>query len=138
MSVAARLAAPPAEAVRVVVANVPPGRQIEQLTLIDATGARHPAKSLVPVSVAEGSTTARPVFGLSARGGSSSGFQPSLGIGWNIMRSGSDRTSRRIEAQVPIPDPAAYRATSQRWRVEVGFTEIDGEKRTLGFPIAGP
>ena len=78
MSVTAHLAPPPDEAVDVVLANVPPGRRIEQLTLIDAEGGRHQAASLVPVSVAEGSATNRPIFGIGASGGSSSGIKPQL------------------------------------------------------------
>ncbi len=138
MSVTARLSPPPAEAVDVVVANVPPGRRIEQLTLIDTQGIRHSAASLVPVSATEGGATTRPIFGIGASGGSSSGIKPRLTLGWNIARSGPSRTSRRVEARVPIPAPSAYLATSKRWRVEVSFTEIDGEIRTLGFPIASP
>jgi hypothetical protein len=138
MSVTARLVAPPAKAVDVVVANVPPGRRIEQLTLIDAQGGHNTAPSLVPVSVAEGGATTRPFIGIGISGGSSSRIRPSLSLGGNITRSGSDRISLRIEARVPIPDAAAYRATSKSWRVEVVFTEINGETRTLAFPVGGP
>ncbi len=138
MSVTARLAPPPAEAVDVTIANVPPGRRIGQLTLIDPEGGRHPAPSLVPVSVAEGGLTTRPLIGIGISGGSSSGIRPSLTLGGNITHTGSDRTSRRVEARVPIPNPTAYRAAARRWRVEVGFTEIGGKVRHLTFPTQTP
>ena len=134
MQVAPRLAQPPARAVEVLVANLPPGRRIEQVFLIEPGGARYAAPDLVPVRTTEGGLDAGPSVGVRVTGGSSSRIRPSLNLGWNITGGRPERNSRRVEARVPIPDPAAYRADAPRWRVEVGFTELDGRRRTLTFP----
>ncbi len=136
MKVTARPAA--AAAVQVLIADVPPGRRIERVALIDAQGMRHPADSLVPVSVTEGGARAGPSIGIGVTGGSSSGINPSLSLGWNVLGGGAERQSRRIEARVPLADPAAYRAAPGSWRVEIVFTEIDGARRTLTFPAQPP
>lgn len=136
MEVTTRLAAPPAQVVEVVVGHIPPGRRIERMTLIDPDGARYPARSLVPVTTTEGGLRSGPNVGVGVTGGSSSGINPSISLGWNITQGEAERTSRRVEAQVPIPDPAAYRANPARWRIEIEFVEIDGERRRLSFPAA--
>ena len=138
MQVAARLAAPPAQTVEVQVANLPPGRRIEQVVLIEPGGARYAAPDLVPVRATEGGLDSGPSVGVRVTGGSSSRIRPSLNLGWNITGGQPERDSRRIEARVPIPDPAAYRAEASNWRVELVFTELDGARRTLSFPIRQP
>ncbi len=135
MAVSARLAAPPAQAVEVEVGNIPPGRRVERVVLIDAEGTRHPAPTLVTLRTSEGGLTSGPRVGIGVSGGSSSGINPSISLGWNVTGDQTARSGQRIEARIPIPDPAAYRATAPRWRVEVGFTELDGEPRTLTFPV---
>jgi len=135
MAVSARLAAPPAEAVEVEVGNIPPGRRIERVVLIDAEGARHPAPALVRLRTSEGGLTSGPSLGVGLTGGSSSGVNPSISLGWNVSGAEPAREGQRVEARVPIPDPAAYLANASRWRVEIGFTELDGEPRTLTFPV---
>ena len=134
MGAAARLAAPPAEAIEVLVFDVPPGRRVERIGLIDAQGGRHDAETLVPVTRTEGGTEAGPSIGIAVTGGSSSGITPSLTLGWSSVGAEVERTSRRVAARVPIPDPTAYRANGARWRIEVDVVEIDGARRTLSFP----
>lgn len=136
MTVAARLAAPPVQAVEIEVANIPPGRRIERIALIDPEGGRHPAPELVTVRTTEGGVTSGPSLGVGVSGGSSSGINPSLSLGWNITGAQAERSDTRIEAEVPIPDPAAYLTEAPRWRIEIGFTEIEGETRTLTFPAS--
>jgi len=136
MEITARLAAPPAQSVEVEVTNVPPGRRIERITLIDPEGGRHPAAELVTVRATEGGLTSGPRVGVGVSGGSSSGISPSIGLGWNVTGSQAERSTQKIEAQVPIPDPAAYQTDAPRWRIEIAFTEIEGETRTLTFPAS--
>ena len=138
MEVSARLATPPAPEVEISVANLPPGRQVEMIALIDPQGARYPARLATPVTVTEGGVKSGPTVGVGVRGGSSTGIQPSVSLGWNVSRGQAVRTSRRLEAVAPIPDPAAYRDQASRWRVEVVVTEVDGARRTLSFPAAQP
>lgn len=138
MAVSARLTAPPAESVVVEIGNLPPGRRIEAIALLDPTGGRHLAPSLTTVRGTEGGLNSGPFVGVGVTGGSSSGINPSLSLGWNVTGGEPERATQRIEATVPIPDPAAYRADSARWRVEVTFTELDGERRTLLFPARAP
>jgi hypothetical protein len=138
MQVSARLAAPPAEAVVVEIGKLPPGRRIEAVALLDPTGSRHVAPSLTVVRGTEGGLSSGPFVGVGVSGGSSSGISPSISLGWNVTGGDPERATQRIEAAVPIPDPAAYRADSAHWRVEVIFTELDGERRTLVFPARAP
>lgn len=136
MEVTARLAAPPEQAVNVRVGNLPPGRSIEQVVLLDPEGTRHAAESLMPVRGTESGVTSGPSVGVRITGGSSSRITPSLSLGGNITGAEPKRDSQRVEARIPIPDPAAYRAEAPRWRIEVSVTELDGARRTLTFPAA--
>lgn len=138
MQVSARLAAPPAEAVMVEIGKLPPGRRIEEVALLDPSGGRHIAPSLTKVRGTEGGLSSGPFVGVGVSGGSSSGISPSISLGWNVTGTDPERATQRIEATVPIPDPADYRADSTHWRVEVIFTELDGERRTLMFPARAP
>jgi hypothetical protein len=138
MQVSARLAPPPAEAVVVKIGNLPPGRRIEEVALLDPNGGRHLAPSLTTVRGTEGGLNSGPFVGVGVSGGSSSGINPSISLGWNVTGGDPERETLRIEATVPIPDPAAYRTDSAHWRVQVVFTELDGERRTLMFPARAP
>lgn len=138
LEVSARLAAPPAPEVEISVANLPPGRRVEAIALIDPEGARYPARLSAPVTSTEGGVKGGPTVGVGVRGGSSTGIQPSVSLGWNVSRGQGERTSRRVAAVAPIPDPAAYREGAARWRVEVAVIELDGAHRTLTFPAVRP
>ncbi len=138
MWVSARAAVPPSDAVQVVIAEVPPGRRIERIALIDPHGARYPADAPVPVTGIEGGGGVRPRVGIGVTGGSSSGINPSVSLGWNVFGGEAERTSRRVEARVPLPDPADYRNSAAAWRIEVVVIEVDGARRTLNFPAQVP
>ena len=138
MAVSARLAMPPAPEVEISVANLPPGRYVEAIALIDPEGARYPARLSAPVTTTEGGVKSGPTVGVGVRGGSSTGVQPSVTLGWNVSRGRTERTSRRVAARAIIPDPAAYREGAGRWRVEVAVIEVDGARRTLSFPAVRP
>ena len=134
MEVSTRLATPPATEVEISVAQLPPGRRIETIVLVAPDGARYPAALSAPVRATEGGVKSGPTLGVGVRGGSSTGVQPSVSVGWNVSRGQAERTSRRIAARATIPDPAAYREEAARWRVEVAVIEVDGARRTLSFP----
>lgn len=139
MGVRTRLAGPPAAAVEVLVFDVPPGRRVEGVALVDPQGRRHAAESLVPLTVETGPGVSRPTIGFGVTGGSASGVHPWIGLDWAILGgAGPARDSRRVLARVPIPDPAAYRAQATRWRVEIAVVELTGEARTLSFPAQAP
>lgn len=138
MHVSARAAVPPSDAVEIVIAEVPPGRRIEHVALIDPGGTRYPAEALAPVTRSESSGGARPRIGIGVSGGSSSRIRPSLSLGWNLLGGEAERSSRRVEGRVALPDPADFRASAARWRIEVIVTEIDGARRTLSFPAQAP
>ena len=140
MRASAALQAPSGEAVEVVVFDIPPGRRIEAVALIDAGGGRHAAPALAPAVRESGpGSVSNPLIGLGVRGGSSSGLKPSLSLGWN-MTSGDDpgRRSRRVTARIPIADAGVYRAAAHKWRIEVIFLDITGERRSLSFPVRAP
>jgi hypothetical protein len=140
MRVSAALQAPAGEAVEVVVFDIPPGRRIEAVALLDAGGSRHAAPALAPAVRESGPGSAsNPLIGLGVRGGSSSGVKPSLSLGWN-MTAGDDpgRRSRRVTARIPIPDAGVYRENARNWRIEVIFLDVTGERRSLSFPMRTP
>lgn len=134
MEVSTRLAPPPAREVEISLAGLPPGRRIEGIVLIAPDGARYPAALSAPVRATEGGVKSGPTLGVGVRGGSSTGIQPSVTLGWNVSRGQAERTSQRLEARAPIPDPAVYREEAARWRVEVTVMEVEGARRTLSFP----
>ncbi len=122
-------------AVEVVLDDIPPGYEIERVTLIDPGGGRHGAERLVPARRQSGTAVPGALIGIAVTGGSSSGIKPalSLGIGTGIREE--TRTGKRVLARVPIADPAAFRDHPERWRIEVTYLDVTGERRSVVLPV---
>ncbi len=122
-------------AVEVVLDDIPPGYEIERVTLIDPGGGRHGAERLVPARRQSGTAVPGALIGIAVTGGSSSGIKPALSLGIGTGVREETRIGRRVLARVPIADPAAFRDHPERWRLEVTYLDITGERRSVVLPV---
>ncbi len=132
----ASLEAPAGAAVEVVLDDIPPGYVIERVTLIDPQGGRHGAERLVPARRQSGTAVPGALIGIAVTGGSSSGIKPALSLGFGTGLREETRIGRRVLARVPLPDPASFREHPERWRLEVTYLDITGERRSVVLPLA--
>ncbi len=128
---------PGAEAVEIVVADLPAGHEVREVALIDPAGVRHPAERLAPALREGGVAAPGAGIGLGVSGGSSSGIRPSLSLGLGTGMREETYRSRRVIARVPLADPAALQGEAWRWRVEVVYVDVTGERRRLVLSLAG-
>ncbi len=124
-------------AVEVVIADIPPGYAVERVVLIDPRGGRHAAGRLVPATRQSGTAVPGAIIAIGVTGGSSSGIRPAIGLAIGTGVRDQTRISRRVLARVPIAEPAAFRAHPERWRVEVTYLDVIGERRSVVLPVAG-
>ena len=122
-------------AVEVVLDDIPPGYEIERVVLIDPGGGRHGAERLVPARRQSGTAVPGALIGIAVTGGSSSGIKPALSLGIGTGLREETRIGRRVLARVPIADPAAFRDHPKRWRIEVTYLDITGERRSVVLPV---
>lgn len=122
--------------VEVVLDDVPPGRAIDAVALIDPAGGRHPASALVETRRESGSVRPAPSIGIGVTGGSSSGINPAVGLSLSLFggRAGEGRSQRRVIARVPLGADAPG-TDFTGWRIAVSVTEVTGERRTLDLPL---
>ena len=132
----ASLEAPAGAAVEVVLDDIPPGYVIERVTLIDPQGGRHGAERLVPARRQSGTAVPGALIGIAVTGGSSSGIKPALSLGFGTGLREETRIGRRVLARVPLPDPAPFRDHPERWRLEVTYLDVTGERRSVVLPLA--
>ncbi|MCH6586914.1 MAG: hypothetical protein IH805_01160 [Proteobacteria bacterium] len=121
--------------VEVVLDDIPPGYQIERVTLIDPGGGRHRAERLVPARRQSGTAVPGVLIGIAVTGGSSSGIKPALSLGFGTGLREETRIGTRVLARVPIADPAAFRDHPKRWRLEVTYLDITGDRRSVVLPV---
>ena len=133
----ASLEAPAGAAVEVVLDDIPPGYEIERVTLIDPGGGRHGAERLVPARRQSGTAVPGALIGIAVTGGSSSGIKPALSLGFGTGLREETRIGRRVLARVPLPDPTSFREHPERWRLEVTYLDVTGERRSVVLPLAG-
>lgn len=137
LQVAARLPGPAHEAIEVTVYDIPPGTQVEQVWLTGPAGERLSGSA---VASSRGETgpglVTGPSIGVGVTGGSSSGINPSVGVGWGIITSGSSRQSRQITYLIPLPDELGYENAPRAWRIEVRYRDVTGAEQVRS--IAGP
>ncbi len=122
-------------AVEVVLDDIPPGYEVERVTLIDPGGGRHGAERLVPARRQSGTAVPGALIGIAVTGGSSSGIKPALSLGIGTGVREETRIGRRVLARVPIADPAAFRDHPERWRIEVTYLDITGDRRSVVLPV---
>ena len=121
--------------VEVVIDDIPPGYEIERVVLVDPGGGRHRAERLVAARRQSGAAVPGARIGIAVTGGSSSGIKPALSLGFGTGLREQTRIARRVLARVPIADPAAFRDHPERWRIEVTYLDITGERRSVVLPV---
>lgn len=128
------------DSVKLTVDNIPPGREITELVLVDDRGRETPARERELITRESGSGgNAGPGVGVGATGGSSSGVRPFISLGYIFSGGGeTTRRSQRMTAQIPLLDPEAYRAGFPDWRVVVRYRDQLGEVREVGIPAPAP
>ena len=131
----ASLEAPAGAAVEVILDDIPPGYEIERVVLIDPGGGRHGAERLVPARRQSGTAVPGALIGIAVTGGSSSGIKPALSLGIGTGLREETRIGKRVLARVPIADPAAFRDHPKRWRLEVTYLDVTGERRSVVLPV---
>ncbi len=122
-------------AVEVVLDDIPPGYEIERVTLIDPGGGRHEAERLVSARRQSGAAAPGALIGIAVTGGSSSGIKPALRLGIGTGLREETRIGKRVLARVPIADPAAFRDHPKRWRLEVTYLDVTGERWSVVLPV---
>ncbi len=132
----ASLEAPAGAAVEVVLVDIPPGYEIERVTLIDPGGGLHEAERLVPARRRSGTAVPGVLIGIAVTGGSSSGIKPALSLGFGTGLREETRIGRRVLARVPLADPTPFRDHPERWRLEVTYLDVTGERRSVVLPLA--
>jgi hypothetical protein len=131
----AALTGPEAAVVKVRTTEIPPGAVVERVLVIGPGGERLEAGKLSRSASETGpGLVSRPSIGIAVTGGSSGGVIPSVGLGWQVTGGGRERRSQQVTAAVPLPDPAAYRATASQWRVEVHYSDVAGRRQVLALP----
>jgi len=136
MHVAARVAG---EVVKLDVSEIPAGRQITTVALIDPAGVEIPAREREVITREEGSGgNAGPGVGIGASGGSSSGIRPHISLGYLFSGDDDVRRSQRLTADIPLSDPAAYAAGYRDWRVVVRYRDQLGEVQEVRIPAPPP
>ncbi len=124
---------------QVSVDNIPAGREITELLLIDPAGAATQAREREIITRETGSGgNAGPGVSVGATGGSSSGINPYISLGYLFRGSERVERSRRLTGEIPIPDPAAYAASYRAWRIEVRYRDQLGELQSVQVPAPAP
>jgi hypothetical protein len=119
--------------------NIPPSREITALVLIDAGGGETPARQREMITREEGGDSfSGPGVSVGATGGSSSGVNPFISLGYLFRGKEPQRRSRRLQASIPIPDPAAYAAGYRDWRIEVRYRDHLGATEQVRIPAPAP
>lgn len=124
---------------RVAVEEIPPGREITALALVDPAGQEILARDR-EVSTREVSSggNAGPSIGVGATGGSSSGINPFISLGYLFRADDTVHRSQRMTARIPLPDPARYAAGYRDWRIEVRYRDQLGEPQQVSVPAPAP
>jgi hypothetical protein len=127
------------EAVMVEVTEIPPSREIVNLVLVDAAGRETLARER-EISTREEvrGGNVGPGVGIGASGGSSSGINPFISLGYIFGGDSEVRRSQRMTASIPLADPAAYATSYREWRVELRYRDELGELKRVSVPAPAP
>jgi len=127
------------QVLEVVVSEIPAGREITCVSLIDGSGRQTPARERELVTREESSGgNAGPGVGVGASGGSSSGIRPYISLGYLFSGDDEVRRSQRLTAEIPLSDPGAYAAGYRDWRVVVRYRDQLGELQEVRIPAPPP
>ena len=125
--------------IRLDVSDIPPGREIIALALVDPRGAEIPARDREVITREQaGGGNAGPGVGIGASGGSSSGIRPYISLGYLFRADDDVQRSQRLTGRIPIPDRERYAAGYRDWRVVVRYRDQLGALREAGIPAPPP
>jgi hypothetical protein len=131
----AALDGPEATVVEVRVTEIPPGVVVERILMIGPGGQRLEADKLARSTNESGpGLISSPGIGVAVTGGSSSGVNPSVSLGWHVTGGGPGWYSRQVTARIPLPNPTAYRTAARQWLVEVHYSDVTGRRQVLTLP----
>lgn len=135
MTVTSSLIGSPVDAIEVRVEAIPLGRHVLEINLAGPEG-----KVLMAAEVEQktrqssGSRGARPPVSVRVEGGSSGRVQPTLRIGGPSGGGGPVRNTRRVTAQIPLPEPEDYLAAPGDWILIVITQEVTGGRLVHRYP----
>lgn len=139
MRAEAAFAAPGQAALQVRVIDIPPGTVVEEIVLLGPTGPVRVASDLARSTTDSGpGIVSRPAIGFAVSGGSSSGINPSVSIGWQVTGGGPSRRHREIRATIPIDDLTDYGVVPRAWHLEVRYLDVSGTRRVLTVTAPAP
>ena len=119
--------------------EIPPGRAILAIVLIDPQGAETPARERQYFTREEGSGGASgPGIGVGATGGSSSGIMPYITLGYFFSGDGEERRSRYLTGRIKLTDPEAYAVAYRFWHIEVRYRDAAGRSGLLTLAAPAP
>lgn len=128
-----------AKRLQVTVDNIPAGREITELLLFDPSGTATRARERELSTRETGSGgNAGPGVAVGATGGSSSGINPYISLGYIFRGSDSVRRSQRLTGEIPLSDPEAYAAGYRDWRIEVRYRDQLGTPQSVRIPAPAP
>lgn len=125
--------------VAVRVDDIPPGRAILAMVLVDPEGKETPARNRQLVTREEGSGGASgPGVGVGASGGSSSGISPYISLGYILNLGRDERRSQYLTAEITPEDMLRYASEYRDSRIEVRFRDAEGSDGLLTIPAPPP
>lgn len=137
----ATLPGPAHEAVEVVVYDIPSGTVLDRVWLKGPEGERVQGAPVGRSTSETGSgAVAGPSIGIGVTGGSSSGINPSIGIGYGVSGiGGPSRQSRQVTYIIPLPPDLTYVEDPRGWHIDVHYLDVTGapQVRTIAAPLPG-
>ena len=137
----ASLPGPAHKAVEVVVYDIPSGTLLDRVWLKGPDGERIQGAPVGRSTSETGSgAVAGPSIGIGVTGGSSSGINPSIGIGYGVSGiGGPSRQSRQVTYIIPLPPDLTYIEDPRGWRIDVHYLDVTGapQVRTIAAPLPG-
>ena len=118
-------------AVEVFVEDLPPGAVIREVWLAGPDGERLSGVILGETQGPKAPGGARPAVGVAARGGSSSGIDPSVSLSWGPERRGPAAYWRSSHWLVPVPPAQRPSLAVGGWRAELHYLDADGIGRVM-------
>ncbi len=128
-----------ARQIQIRVDDLPPGREITDVVLIDQSGEETPARDrqIVTREVGGGGASG-PGVSVGATGGSSSGVKPFISLGYIFSSRRDERRSRYLTAVIPLADPEAYGSGFRDARIEVRYRDLEGGEGLLTLAAPPP
>lgn len=132
----ARLPGPDRDLIEVLVTEIPPGTVIDAVILYGPNGEQLSGAEVSRRTLESGpGLVSRPTIGVGVTGGSSSGINPSIGLGWGVTGGGGpSRRTQQISYVILLPPDVNYLDQPQAWRIELQYRDVTGAPRQLLLP----